>query len=109
VRRVTFVVVALAVAAVSAPLPIQAHNTPYGFTQRDVLRHKARLDYAFSHLAPLKQLDARFTCKGENPITLVGGRRGFRHIRCFTGLYIPDFLYHINASGHEALTRPYVR
>jgi hypothetical protein len=86
-----------------------AHNTPFGFTERDVLRHKARLDYAFSHLKPLKQLNAKFICKGENPIRLVGGQRGYRHIRCFTGLYIPDFLYHLNVSGHELLTRPYVR
>lgn len=85
---------------------LATHNTPYGFSVRDVLRYQARLNYFLRPNLPGKP---RFVCRGENPVTLRGGRRGYHHIRCYTGLYIPDFLYHIGRTGKVFLTRPYVR
>lgn len=85
-----------------------AHNTPYGFTKRDVLRHQTRLQYALNSLPVFRDLDAKVVCEGENPVKLRGGATGYRHIRCFTGLNTADWLYHLNRRGYEFVTRPYV-
>jgi hypothetical protein len=100
--RLLLLMLPLALLVLNAAGTAQAGR--YAYTQHDVLVHKTRLRWALNNLFPsFAPVDV--FCSGKQPTALVGGARGYFTIRCTTGLNIPDFIYHLNSSGHEYVTR----
>jgi hypothetical protein len=81
-----------------------SHNSGYAFTQHDVMVRRTALRWALNRIFPdFAPVDV--TCWGLNPVSLRSGGTGFRHVRCTTGLNIPDFVYHLDRNGDFFVTR----
>ncbi len=102
-RQALALSVIVAAAALLSPAA-SGHNTPYLFPPHQVLVRQTALQYvlnnAFPAFAPIT-----VKCWGLNTAPMQGGGTGFHHIRCATGLNIPDFIYHLDAHGKMFVTR----
>jgi hypothetical protein len=83
---------------------VASHSTGYAFTRHDVMVRRTGLRWALNRIFPdFAPVDV--TCRGLNPVSLRSGGMGFRHVRCTTGLNIPDFIYHPDRNGDFFVTR----
>jgi hypothetical protein len=93
-----------AIPPASAHASAASHNNGYAFTRHDVMVRRTGLRWALNRIFPdFAPVDV--TCWGRNPVSLRSGGRGFLHVRCTTGLNIPDFVYHLNRNGDFFVTR----
>lgn len=87
----------------------------YGFPRHEVFVHQVALQYQLNHgplQLALKLLGSSahlppvvVRCTGEVAVTLAGNSPGFERIRCTTSQRVPDYLYTLDARGHEHIAR----
>ena len=91
--------------ATTARAPAAAsHMSGYAFTRHDVMVRRTGLRWVLNRTFPdFAPVDV--SCRGLNRVTMRSGETGFRHVRCTTGLNIPDFIYHLDRNGNFFVTR----
>lgn len=89
----------------AAAMPASAHNNGYAFEARDVRIKQNNTRWLFNRTFP-DWGPHTVRCWGLGATRMRNGSRGYVHIRCqIETMNVPDFIWHINASGSEFTTR----